>query len=40
MCTGLTEITKNLEVRYCDSFQEMMDKAEKLHNEYYGKVGC
>lgn len=42
MCTGLTEITKNLEVRYCDSFQEMMDKAVELHKEYYGqdrKVG-
>ena len=36
-CDGM--ITKNLEVRYCDSFQEMMDKAEKLHIRYYGKVG-
>ena len=40
MCTGLTEITKNLEVRYCDNFKEMMTRAEKLHIEYYGKVGC
>lgn len=39
MCTGLTETTKNIEIRYCDSFEEMMDKAEKLHIEYYGKVG-
>ena len=35
MCTGLTEATKNIEVRYCDSFQEMMIKAEKLHKEIY-----
>ena len=37
-CNG--DITKNIEVRYCDSFDEMMEKAEKLHREYYGKVGC
>ena len=33
---------KTMEVRYCDSFQEMMDKAVELHKEYYGqdrKVG-
>ena len=35
LCTGLKEITKNVEVRYCDSFQEMMIKAEKLHKEIY-----
>ena len=29
--------TKNLEVRYCDSFDEMMQKAEELHREYYGR---
>lgn len=39
MCTNLGIATKNLEVRYCDNFQEMMDKAERLHIEYYGKVG-
>ena len=27
--------TKNLEVRYCDSFDEMMRKAGELHREYY-----
>ena len=32
-CNG--DITKNIEVRYCDSFDEMMEKAEKLHREYY-----
>ena len=36
-CNG--SITKNIEVRYCDSFQEMMVEAEKLHIELYGKVG-
>ena len=40
LCTGLKEVTKNIEVRYCDNFEEMMNKAEKLHIEYYGKVGC
>lgn len=32
-CNG--EVTKNLEVRYCDNFEEMMVEAEKLHIEYY-----
>ena len=32
-CNG--DITKNIEVRYCDSFDEMMDKAKELHREYY-----
>ena len=36
-CNG--DITKNIEVRYCDSFDEMMRKAEELHKEYYGKAG-
>ena len=36
-CNG--DITKNIEVRYCDSFDEMMEKAKELHREYYGKVG-
>lgn len=35
-CNG--DITKNIEVRYCDSFDEMMHKAEELHRECYGKV--
>ena len=38
-CIECQDITKNLEVRYCDSFDEMMQKAEELHREYYGKVG-
>ena len=32
-CNG--DITKNIEVRYCASFDEMMVKAEELHREYY-----
>ena len=32
-CNG--DITKNIEVRYCDSFDEMMQKAKELHREYY-----
>lgn len=34
-CNG--NITKNIEVRYCDSFEEMMNKAEKLHIKLYDK---
>ena len=26
---------KHLEVRYCDNFLDMMDKAAKLHEQYY-----
>ena len=32
-CNG--DITKNIEVRYCDNFGEMMQEAEELHREYY-----
>ena len=35
-CLQCQDVTKNLEIRYCDSFEEMMGKAEKLHKEYYG----
>ena len=34
-CLQCHDTTKNLEVRYCDSFDEMMQKAEELHREYY-----
>ena len=36
-CLQCQDTTKNLEVRYCDSFDEMMDKAEELHREYYSE---
>ena len=31
--------TKHIEIRHCDWLEEIKDKAEKLHIEYYGKVG-
>lgn len=34
-CLQCRATTKNIEVRYCDSFQEMMGKAEELHSELY-----
>ena len=34
-CLQCGEVTKNLEVRYCDDLNEMMIEAEKLHNQYY-----
>lgn len=36
-CNG--KITKNIEVRYCDGYLEIFDKAMELHGEYYGKIG-
>ena len=27
--------TKHIEIRHCDSFDEMMQKVEELHREYY-----
>lgn len=38
-CIECGDIVKNIEVRYCDNFDEMMIEAEKLHTEYYRKVG-
>lgn len=35
-CIVCQEITKNLEVRYCDDYLEMLDMAAELHKEYYG----
>ena len=34
-CLFCKETVKNLEVRYCDSFDEMMVEAERLHKEIY-----
>jgi len=39
-CMNCECITKNIEIRHCDWIEEIKDKAEKLHIEYYGKVGC
>ena len=38
-CMNCGCITKNIEIRHCDWLEEIKDKAEKLHIEYYGKVG-
>lgn len=32
-CDGT--ITKNIEIRYCDGFEEIMEKAKELHKVYY-----
>lgn len=34
-CLDCREITKNLEIRYCDDYLEMFDKAMGLHKEIY-----
>ena len=34
-CIECQEVTKNLEVRYFDNFDEIMAKTEELHGEYY-----
>ena len=39
-CLKCQSVTKNLEIRWCDGLDEMMEYAEELHIEYYGKVGC
>ena len=38
-CPVCREDVKCLEIRHCDWLEEIKDKAEKLHIEYYGKVG-
>ena len=38
-CPFCQEETKHLEIRYCDWLAEMMDKAARLHKEYYGTEG-
>lgn len=30
------QFTKNLEIRYCDDFLEMLSKVPALHTKYYG----
>ena len=35
LCTGLQERTKNLEVRYCDNYPDMLIEAEILSIQYY-----
>ena len=32
--------TKHIEIRHCDWLEEIKERAEKLHIEFYGKGGC
>ena len=34
-CVNCNEITKNIEIRDCDFYEEVIDKAIKIRNEYY-----
>lgn len=34
-CIKCNERTKNLEVRYCDWFTEMMEYTREIHGRYY-----
>lgn len=36
-CLECDDVVECMEVRYCDYFPEIMEKAEKLHNEIYEK---
>lgn len=36
-CNG--EVTKNLEVRFCDNYDEVFQKATEVRGEYYIKDG-
>ena len=38
-CCTCQEETKHVEIGYCDWIDEVMEKAEELHREYYGMVG-
>ena len=38
-CPQCREIVKCLEIRHCDWFEEIKERAEKLHIEFYEKVG-
>lgn len=37
LCTGLQEKTKNLEVRWCDDFDERLKRAEEIRPTYYNE---
>lgn len=34
-CVICNDVEKSIEVRYCDNYSEIMEKAKELHNEYY-----
>ena len=35
VCVNCNEITKNIEIRDCDFYEEVIDKAKKIRNNYY-----
>ena len=37
-CLHCQTVTKNLEIRYCDSFDEMMQKAKELQMMYESQL--
>ena len=37
-CLKCQSVTKNLEIRWCDGLDEMMEYAEELHKEYYERA--
>lgn len=39
LCTGLIYKTENLEVRYCDSFDERMERAKEIQCKHYDENG-
>ena len=39
-CCTCQEETKHVEIRYCDWIDEVMEKAEELHREYYQSIDC
>jgi hypothetical protein len=36
LSAGCRDVTKNLEIRYCDDFDTVMEEAKSLHKKYYG----
>ena len=37
LCLYCREVTRNTEVRWKDSYEEMMDRAMEVHREYYSE---
>ena len=35
VCVNCNEITKNIEIRDCDFYEEVIDKAKNIRNNYY-----
>lgn len=36
-CLNCNDVTKNLEVRYCDSFDMKLETAQEIQNQYYSE---